>query len=57
MSEVLDRFIRYVQIDTQSARDSETYPSTAKQMDLLRLLAEELSKSGCKTCVWTAMAM
>ncbi len=46
MSEVLDRFIRYVQIDTQSARDSETYPSTAKQLDLLRLLAEELKQIG-----------
>ena len=46
MSEVLDRFIRYVKIDTQSARDSETYPSTAKQMDLLRLLAEELKQIG-----------
>ena len=46
MSEVLDRFIRYVQIDTQSARDSETYPSTAKQLELLRLLAEELKQIG-----------
>ena len=46
MSDVLDRFIRYVQIDTQSARDSETYPSTAKQLDLLRLLAEELKQIG-----------
>ena len=46
MSEVLDRFIRYVQIDTQSARDSETYPSTAKQLDLLRLLTEELKQIG-----------
>ena len=46
MSEVLDRFIRYVQIDTQSARDSETYPSTAKQLDLLRLLAVELKQIG-----------
>jgi tripeptide aminopeptidase len=46
MPEVLDRFIRYVQIDTQSARDSETYPSTTKQLDLLRLLAEELKQIG-----------
>lgn len=46
MPEVLDRFIRYVQIDTQSARDSDTYPSTAKQLDLLRLLAEELKQIG-----------
>ena len=32
--DVLERFLRYVQVDTQSDRDSETYPSTAKQLDL-----------------------
>jgi tripeptide aminopeptidase len=46
MSDVLDRFIRYVQIDTQSTRDAETYPSTAKQLDFLRLLADELKQIG-----------
>ncbi len=46
MSEVLDRFLRYVKIDTESDRDSQTYPSSAKQLDLLRLLAEELRQIG-----------
>jgi tripeptide aminopeptidase len=43
---VLDRFLRYAVIDTQSAEDSPTYPSTAKQYDLLRLLAQELEAIG-----------
>jgi len=43
---VLDRFLRYVVIDTQSVEDSATYPSTAKQYDLLRLLADELRTIG-----------
>ena len=43
---VLDRFLRYVVIDTQSAEDSLTYPSTAKQYELLRLLVEELRAVG-----------
>jgi tripeptide aminopeptidase len=41
-----ERFLRYVRIDTQSDEDSETYPSTEKQLDLLRLLADELSELG-----------
>jgi tripeptide aminopeptidase len=41
-----ERLIRYVQIDTQSDEDSETYPSTAKQLDLLRLLLDELRELG-----------
>ena len=40
------RFLRYVQIDTQSDEDSLTIPSTAKQLDLLRLLADELRALG-----------
>jgi tripeptide aminopeptidase len=44
--DVLDRFLRYVRIDTQAARESNTYPSTAKQLDLSRLLAEELRGLG-----------
>ncbi|HVN48762.1 MAG TPA: peptidase T [Bacteroidota bacterium] len=39
---VLDKFLRYVVIDTQSKEDVEDYPSTAKQFDLLNLLAKEL---------------
>jgi tripeptide aminopeptidase len=40
------RLVRYVQIDTQSDEDSEEYPSTAKQLDLLRLLLDELRELG-----------
>ena len=42
MSEVTERFLRYVRIDTQSSEESETHPSTAKQHDLAELLYEEL---------------
>jgi tripeptide aminopeptidase len=41
-----ERFLRYVRIDTQSDEESETYPSTAKQLDLLRLLRDELEEIG-----------
>jgi tripeptide aminopeptidase len=42
------RFVRYVQVDTQSNEDSESYPSTAKQLDLLRMLADELREIGAE---------
>ncbi len=45
-SSVLERFLRYVVIDTQSDETSSTYPSTAKQHDLLRLLVDELKAIG-----------
>jgi tripeptide aminopeptidase len=48
MSSLIDRFIRYVQIDTQSVESSPTYPSTQKQFDLARILVEELSALGLK---------
>jgi tripeptide aminopeptidase len=44
--DVLERFLRYVQVDTQSDDDSETYPSTMKQLDLGRMLEEELRAIG-----------
>ena len=43
---VLDRFLRYVVIDTQSDPASPTQPSTAKQLDLGRVLVEELRQLG-----------
>lgn len=43
---VAERFLRYVQIDTQSDPSSETTPSTEKQKDLSRLLAQELQALG-----------
>jgi len=41
-----ERFLRYVRYDTQSDEDSTEYPSTAKQLDLLRVLADELAELG-----------
>jgi tripeptide aminopeptidase len=45
-STVVDRFIRYVQIDTQSDPHSSTSPSTEKQKNLGRLLVDELKQIG-----------
>jgi tripeptide aminopeptidase len=41
-----ERLMRYVQVDTQSDPQSNTHPTTEKQKDLSRLLADELSKMG-----------
>ena len=41
-----ERFIRYVQIDTQSDPQSTTHPTTEKQKDLSKILAEELRQMG-----------
>lgn len=41
---LLQRFLRYVQIDTQSVDDVEQFPSSAKQFNLLKLLRDELVK-------------
>ena len=45
-SDVLQRFLRYVKYDTQSDERSATYPSTTKQLVLLRDLASELNAIG-----------
>jgi len=42
----MDRFLRYVKIDTQSAEDQPAPPSTKKQLDLARLLETELKGLG-----------
>lgn len=46
MESVLSRFLRYVQVDTQACEGSATYPSTLKQLDLSRMLAEECRQMG-----------
>ena len=46
MSDVVSRFLNYVSIDTQSMDGQEQFPSTAKQLNLARLLAEELKGMG-----------
>jgi tripeptide aminopeptidase len=43
---IVDRFFRYVKIDTQSDPGSVTQPSTAKQLDLSLLLVSELKSMG-----------
>ena len=43
---VEERFLRYVRVDTQSDPESPTQPSTAKQLDLSRILIEELQQIG-----------
>jgi hypothetical protein len=44
----MDRFLRYVKIDTQSAEDQTTVPSTRKQLNLANLLAKELTTLGAE---------
>ena len=46
MEKILDRFLRYVAIDTQSDENSESKPSAAKELDLLKLLCKELNDMG-----------
>jgi tripeptide aminopeptidase len=47
----LARFIRYAEIDTQSAEDTPSVPSTATQWDLARLLVDELRELGAED-IW-----
>ena len=46
MEQILDRFLRYLAVDTQSNEDSESQPSTQKQLNLLKLLCKELNDLG-----------
>ena len=46
MEKILDRFLRYVAVDTQSNEESESQPSTEKQWNLLRMLCAELNAMG-----------
>ena len=41
-----ERLLRYVRIDTRSDEESDTYPSTEGQLELLRLLRDELEEVG-----------
>lgn len=47
-SEVVERFLRYAAVDTQSAEESASFPSTEKQKNLGRLLAGELAELGAE---------
>ncbi|RPD38034.1 peptidase T [Chitinophaga barathri] len=48
---VTERFLRYAQIDTQADPLSKTFPSSAKQKDLSRLLVQELQQIGLSDAV------
>ena len=48
MEKLLDKFLRYVAVDTMSDPESETQPSSAKQFDLLRMLRDELEAMDIK---------
>ena len=51
MEKILDRFLRYVSIDTMSDENSETQPSAARELDLLNLLNDELNAMGVKSTI------
>ena len=42
----MDKFLRYVSVETTSDENSETHPSTQRQFDLLRMLRDELQAMG-----------
>ncbi len=48
MTKTIENFLQYVKIDTQSDASTKTSPSTAKQHDLARLLAEQLEAMGAE---------
>lgn len=48
MSRVIENFLKYVQIDTQSDENGTTTPSTSKQHNLAKLLAEQLRQAGAE---------
>ena len=49
MEHILDRFLRYVSVDTQSCEESESQPSAAKELDLLKMLNDELNAMGVES--------
>lgn len=52
MSSLLERFLKYVKIDTQSADESDTFPSTGKQFHLADVLYQELLDMGVTDIVY-----
>ena len=48
MEKLLDKFLRYVAVETTSDENSDTQPSSMKEFDLLRMLQKELQDMGIK---------
>lgn len=51
MENILDKFLRYISVDTQSDPESNSQPSTNKQLNLLNLINEELHALGIESSV------
>ena len=54
MDKLVERFLRYVAVDTQSSEESTSSPTTAKQHNLAKLLAEELRAMGASDVSYDA---
>lgn len=52
MEDVLNRFLRYVQINTESMEDQESVPSTDVQRDLAKVLVQDLKDLGIEDVRW-----
>lgn len=48
MTTVVERFLKYVKMDTRSDEESPTVPSTAKQLELAKVLVKEMEEMGLK---------
>ena len=46
MEKILDRFLRYVSVDTKADPESDSQPSAARELDLLKMLRDELQAMG-----------
>ena len=46
MENILDRFLRYVSVDTKADPESDSQPSAARELDLLKMLRDELQAMG-----------
>ncbi len=51
MEKILDRFLRYVAVDTQSDPESDSQPSAAKELNLLKMLRDELVAMGVEATI------
>ena len=48
MEKVIDNFLKYITIDTESSEDSTSHPSTMKQHDLASFLEKQLQEMGAE---------
>ena len=51
MEKLQDRFLRYVAVETTSNEESESQPSAERELDLLRMLRDELKQMGVEELV------